>query len=325
MLSIDGLQAGRVDRKTLEDMRAGDLSAVTVTLGFWEDATATMDNIGRWRDLARENSDLIRLVETPADIELAEEEGRTGVLLGLQNTDALQGRLRFAELFRLMGVLVMQLTYNNQNTFGGSCYEPSDSGLSRFGHELVREMNRIGMLIDLSHVGDRTSREVIEASTTPVAFTHANPTFLYDHKRNKSRGTLEALVARNGVLGLATYPNITGDWADSPERWTEMVERTVEAIGIDHVGIGTDLSPGLDESDYAWMRKGQWTREANYGAGRPGGPVLVPWPGWCNAPSKFPAFEAGLRSRGFSEEDTAKVMGGNFLRLYKEVIGPAGA
>jgi membrane dipeptidase len=323
MISIDGLHAGRVDREILEDLRHGELTAVTVTLGFWEDATETMDNIARWRDVAEENADIIRIVDDPAEIEQAAEEGRTAVILGLQNTAALQDRIRFVDLFARMGIRVMQLTYNNQNAVGGSCYEAVDPGLSRYGRQLVRELNRSGILIDLSHVGERTSREAIEASERPVAITHANPHFLYEHARNKTRPTLDALAERGGVLGLATYPNITGEWGESPQRWAEMVERTVEAIGIDHVGIGTDLAPKIDETEYAWMRMGRWSRDAQYGAGRPGGPVVVAWPQWSDSPAKFQAFAEGLRDRGFAPEHVEAIMGGNFLRLYKETMATA--
>jgi membrane dipeptidase len=325
MLSVDALHAGRVDREILEDLRSGELTAVTVTVGFWEDATETMDRIGRWRDTVRDNADLVQLAEGPADIRSARDEGRTAIVLGLQNTAALIDRIRFVELFALMGIRVMQLTYNNQNAIGGSCYEASDSGLSRFGRQVVREMNRVGILIDLSHVGENTGRDAIEASETPVAVTHANPSFLCAHKRNKSQALLEALADRGGVLGLSTFPNFSVGWCETPARWAELVERTIEVIGVEHVGIGTDLVPKIDETEYDWMRRGRWTREADYGSGKPGGPVAVGWPDWCDSSAKFQAFAAALSDRGFAPADIEAVMGGNFLRLYEETMAPMGA
>ena len=118
----------------------------------------------------------------------------------------------------------IQLTYNNQNELGGSCYEDEDSGLSRTGKEIVREMNRTGILVDLSHVGNRTTRDAILWSEKPVAVTHANPDSLFPHKRNKTDDVLKALAERGGVLGCATYRNITGDhYCSSLTNWCEMV------------------------------------------------------------------------------------------------------
>ena len=113
--------------------------------------------------------------------------------MGFQNADLFEGRIRFVELFAELGVRVIQLTYNNQNELGGSCYEDDDSGLSRFGREVVREMNRAGMLVDCSHVGDRTTLDAIKASKEPLAVTHANPDRLFPHKRNKTDEVLKAL------------------------------------------------------------------------------------------------------------------------------------
>lgn len=222
---IDGLECSIYDREVFTELRAGQIACVTPTCAFWEDTMETMDALGRWRDLERENADLIRIARTAADIEACVREGKTAILLGTQNSSPIADRIRYVELFHDMGLRVMQLTYNNQNAIGGSCYEPVDSGLSRFGAEVVREMNRVGMVVDLSHVGERTGMEAIEVSQRPVAVTHANPRSLYEHARNKGDELLRALADNDGMLGLATYRNISGDWADSRERWCEMVRK----------------------------------------------------------------------------------------------------
>ncbi len=161
---IDALQCGEFDREAFEALHRGGYTCVTPTLGFWEGTLDSMDAIGHWRDMERENSDLIRIVYTAEDIRQCEKDGKVGMLLGYQNTNLLEDRIRFVELFADMGVRVLQLTYNNQNELGGSCYEDEDSGLSRFGREVVREMARAGILVDCSHTGDRTTLHAIEHS-----------------------------------------------------------------------------------------------------------------------------------------------------------------
>ncbi|MFJ8748052.1 dipeptidase [Streptomyces sp. NPDC102441] len=321
---IDGLECSNYDRVVLLELRAGGLSCITPTLAFWENATETMDALGRWLDLERENPDLIRIARTAADIEVAHRDGVTAVLLGTQNSSPLEDRIRFVELFHAMGLRVMQLTYNNQNAIGGSCYDPSDSGLTRFGREVVQEMNRVGMVIDLSHVGERTGLDAIDASDRPVAVTHANARSLQDHPRNKGDELLKALAGNGGVIGLATYRNISGEWAESRERWCDMVRATVDLVGLDHVGIGTDLSRRSGEADLEWMRKGRWTRTVQYGAASPKRPGKAAPVTWMNSTADFPALADCLRTHaGFDEHETAQLMGGNWLRFYHQVLSHA--
>jgi membrane dipeptidase len=317
---IDGLECSIFDREIFEELRQGQLDCVTNTLCFWEDAGETLDAIAKWRDLARENHDLIKLAISAEDIRAAHDQHRTAVLLGCQNTSPLNDRLRYVELFADLGVRVMQLTYNNQNGLGGSCYEESDSGLSRFGRQVVREMNRVGMLIDLSHVGERTGKDAIEYSDVPVAVTHANPSSLFAHRRNKSDELVHALATNGGVIGVATYKNIGGHWCDSIDSWCELVARTVELVGIDHVGIGTDIGRKETLEYLMWMRHGRWTRDVDYGAGSAQTPGQVPPPNWFISTEQFPDIAKALQRR-FSDDEVGAIMGGNWIRLYRTVFG----
>ncbi|WP_031465317.1 dipeptidase [Sciscionella sediminilitoris] len=316
---IDGLECGNYDREVLTELRDGGLACITPTLAFWEDTLETMDAIGRWRDLERDNADLIRIAGSSADIERAHAEGKTAILLGTQNASPLADRIRYVELFHAMGLRVMQLTYNNQNAIGGSCYEAEDSGLSRFGREVVREMNRVGMVVDLSHSGERTGIEAIEAAERPVAVTHANPRSLYDHPRNKGDALVRALADNGGMLGLATYRNISGPWADSRRSWCEMVAKTVELIGIDAVGIGTDLSRKSGLPELEWMRQGRWTRTVQYGAGSASNPGKAKPVEWMGSTLDFPALAVALGEH-FDQAEVGKLMGGNWMRFYRQVL-----
>jgi len=315
---IDGLQCGHFDRAAFEALKVGTVGGVVVTCGFWEGAVESLDSLGRWRDLVRENADVAEIATTAADVKRIGEAGKVAVILGFQNSNLFEGRIRFVELFAELGVRVVQLTYNNQNELGGSCYEAEDSGLARFGKEVVREMNKAGILVDCSHVGDRTTLDAIEASSKPIAVTHANATAVFDHKRNKSTDVLKALRETGGVIGCATYRNITGDfYCKTIENWCTMVAKTVDIAGIDSVAIGTDRSHNFTPPDYAWMRQGRWTRGVDYGAGSASRPGKQPPPEWFPNVEDMKIIPNGLRSVGFSEEEVAKITHGNWLRLYE--------
>jgi microsomal dipeptidase-like Zn-dependent dipeptidase len=317
---IDALQCSRWDREVFQELRDGGLDCVVATVGFWEDARESLQRIGEWYETARRHADLIAIAHGTADAEAIAASGRTAILFGLQNTAAFEDSIALVEPFARLGVRVVQLTYNNQNAVGSSCYERNDNGLARFGGELVRELNRCGMLIDLSHVGARTSLDAIAASNAPVAITHAVPASFHSHPRNKSDEELRALADRGGVFGCAIYPPLIGG-SDVPlERWTEMVARTVELIGVEHVGIGTDLTRKCTDRDLAWMRSGRWTWGEDFGAGKAGDSSLAPWPTWFRSARDFPALADGLRARGFDQEEVRQILGGNWLRLFEGVF-----
>jgi microsomal dipeptidase-like Zn-dependent dipeptidase len=241
--------------------------------------------------------------------------------MGFQNSNLLEGRIRFVELFAELGVRVLQLTYNNQNELAGSCYETEDSGLARFGREVIHEMNRVGILVDLSHVGNRSTLDAIKHSRKPVAITHANADSLFPHKRNKTDDVIRALTDNGGVIGCAAYRNITGDYfCRTVDNWVEMVARTIEIAGIDHVAIGTDRSHNHEVADYDWMRKGRWTRGVDYGAGSAARPGKVAPPDWFGSFSDLKLIAPAMQRAGFSAADIDKVTYGNWLRVYRDVF-----
>ncbi|WP_038366435.1 dipeptidase [Bosea sp. UNC402CLCol] len=319
---IDGLQCGFYGRDVFEELKAGGFTCVTPTLGFWEGAIESFDAIGKWRDMARANSDLVTIALKTDDILVADRDGKTALLLGYQNTNLLDGRIRYVELFADLGVRVLQLTYNNQNDVGSSCYEAVDPGLSRFGREVVREMDRCGLLVDCSHVGDRTTLDAIEWSQKPIAITHANPSSVFPHKRNKSDEVIKALAAKGGIIGCAAYRNITPvEACDRVDAWAEMVARTVDIAGIDHVGLGTDFSHHTSQSYLDWMRQGRWTRTAQYGAGSATNTAPSEKPAWLKKISGLAAVAPALAKQGFNPEEVEKITSGNWLRVYRAVFG----
>ena len=325
MIYVDSLLCSPLEREkpgarpALDAIAAGGLGCITVTVGFWEDATESMDKLVKWRDMAEDNSDLVEIAFTVDDVRRIAASDRTAIILGFQNVSFLQGRLGFVEMFARMGTRVGQLTYNIQSDIGGSCYEPTDSGLSRYGRNVVKEMNRCGMVVDLSHVGNRTTLDAIAASDVPVAVTHANPYTLAPHPRNKPDNVLDALRDTGGMLGITVYRNLLGEYTTA-QNWADMVAWTVDRMGIDNVGIGTDFDQTGGQDYLEWMRQGRWAREIQYGAGSKehAGPTAKL--DWIATPAQFGNIESALRERGFDDGEVAKIMGENWLRYYDSVF-----
>ena len=319
---IDALQCGKFDRDVFAMLQGGGFRCVTPTLGFWEGTMESLDSLAHWRDMAEENADLIRIVKKADDIRACFADGKLGILLGYQNTNLLEDRIRYVEIFADLGVRVLQLTYNNQNELGGSCYETADSGLTRFGREVVEEMGRCGIVVDCSHTGDRTTLDAILHSPKPIAITHANPASIFPHARNRSDEVIKALAERGGVIGVAAYRNITPDWACATAKgFAELIAKTVDIAGIDHVGVGTDFSYKSDDAYRAWMRMGRWSKKLNYGAGSSTHPGAVEKPEWLPTPDRLQDLIPALRETGFSDAEVEKLMGGNWLRVYQSVFG----
>jgi microsomal dipeptidase-like Zn-dependent dipeptidase len=320
---IDALQYSNWDRGLFEELRAGGLDAVHVTISEWEDARATLTRIGEWQRRFREHADLVVPARNGADILEAKRQGKTAIILGAQNCSPIDDELALIGVMRELGLMIMQLTYNNQSLIGAGCYEAEDSGISRFGRQVIREMNRVGMIVDLSHSAERTSLEAIEISERPVAVTHANPKFFHDGLRNKSEGLLKALAASGGMLGFSLYPFHLKDGPDCrAEDFADMVARTVDLMGIDHVGLGSDTCRKWGYETLEWMRSGRWTFAADYGEGSAERPAWPEQPAWFRTPADTPNVAAALRAKGLAEGEVGKIMGGNWLRFFSDGFAP---
>jgi membrane dipeptidase len=311
---VDGLQINNWSREVLEELRTGGVTGVNATAAVWEGTDQTLRTVAEWYQFARRHEDLMVLAETADDIRKAKEEGRVAVVLGFQNTSPFGDDYRLVEVFTRLGVRVAQLTYNIQNAVGGSCYEPNDSGLTRFGRNVVAEMNRVGMLIDLSHVGNRTSLDAVEASQRPVAITHSNPTWFVDNPRNKPDEVLRAVARAGGVVGCCLYPLVLGGASTGVEEFCAMVRRLVDEIGPEHVALGSDCTRNWGDDYVEWLRSGHWRpREED--------PATWPeWPQWFRGPEDFPRVTDGLVSAGLDEQTVSGVLGENWLRLFDDVF-----
>ena len=313
---VDGLVVANFGRAIFEDMRRGGLTAANCTCSIWEGFRATMDNVARWKGWFREHSDLITQVTTSADIARAKREGKTGIILGWQNLTGIEDQLGYLQLFKELGVGIMQIAYNTQNLVGTGCYESRDGGLSDFGHEVIAEMNRLGILCDLSHVGAKTSEDVIKASKKPVAYTHCLPGALKAHPRNKSDEQLRFIVERGGFVGVTMFPPFLRRGTESTvDDYVEAIEYVIQLCGEDQVGFGTDFTQGYDRKFFEWIThdKGYARKLTEFGE--------IVNPAGIREIKDYPNLTAAMQKRGWKESRIRKVMGENWVRLLKEVWG----
>lgn len=313
-LVFDGLQISNWNRETIEEIKRGQINGIHATLAVWETPIEAIRNIADWNVLRNENPDLVSIACSADDIRSAADQDKVSVVLGFQNTSPFAQDYTLVEIFHQLGIRVAQLTYNIQNYVGGSCYDPQDSGLTRFGQRIVEEMNRVGMLIDLSHVGNKTSLEAIDASSRPVSITHANPLWFADTPRNKPDEVIDALVSRGGVIGACLYPNVIGGNSTSQDEFSAMIIKLVDKYGPEHVAIGSDMTRNWDQGYVNYLRDGRWKPAAN--ASWP------EWPSWFSSPEDFPKLADGLLKAGLSDSDLALVMGENWLKLFETSFSP---
>jgi len=315
---IDGLDTSNWgDEQVFRDLRDGGVTAVNATCAIWEGFEEALANITAWLRWFEDYADYIRPVRRVADIRAAKAEGRAGIILGWQNAAPVGNDVRRFRLFHALGVRIVQLTYNERNLFGNGCWERHDDGLSVIGLAAIREMNRLGILIDLSHVGDRTVLETIEHSEQPVAFTHANARSQTDYPRNKTDEAIRALTGRGGVVGANAFPAHHRHGYDSTlDDYLDAVDYLVDMVGDDQVAIGTDFCMGRSLEWFDWIGASHG-REPYLDSGD------VPQPfrllqGFAN-PLEFVNVAEGLLRRGYSEDAVRKILGGNWLRLFGEV------
>ncbi len=325
LLVIDALQASKPSRERFLEWRQGSVGCVHVTLAIWENARETLSVIGNWNRLFAANADLVALATSAADIEAVHASGRTAVVFGFQNTSPLEDDIDLIQIFHSLGVRIIQLTYNVQNNIASGCWEDDDHGISRFyGRNVIREMNAVGMLIDISHCGEKTGFDAVELSERPIAITHGNPSAFVGpdielNRRNKSTDLLKAVTEAGGVIGLSMYPKIMRGGSNATlDDFCDMVAWTAERIGIDAVALGTDFYTGYPVEIVTWWRAGRWARESPLKAPS----EFSPWPDWFRSPADLPGVIDALRRRGFSEADVRKVAGGNWLRLFGDSFGP---
>ncbi len=311
---FDGLIVSNWSEAVFADMRRGGLTGANCTCSVWEGFRDTMVNIGHWNHWFEVHGDLIVKARSVADIRQAKVDGRTAIVLGFQNTSAFEDRLEFIRIFKDAGVGIAQMTYNTQNLVGSGCYETTDGGLSDFGHDVVGEMNRVGMLCDLSHVGPKTSRDVITASAKPVAYSHCLPMGLKEHPRNKTDDELRFIADRGGFIGVTMFPPFLRRGIDAriPD-YIEAIDYIINIAGEDAVGIGTDFTQGQPDEFMRWIThdKGHGRKLTEFGP--------VKFPDGLGSIGALANLSKGMRAAGWPDSRIGKIMGENWLRLLDAV------
>jgi membrane dipeptidase len=282
----------------------------------------TVTNIAGCEHELSAHPDLLVKILRGADIQAAKATRRLGLIYGCQDTTMLEGDLKKLAVFADLGVRIVQPTYNTRNLMGDGCMEKADGGLSKMGYDFITEMNRLNLLLDLSHAGARTIAQGIAASKAPMAITHTGCRSLVDLPRNTYDSELKALADRGGVAGIYFMPFLRESGQPHAEDLIRHIEHAVNVCGEDHVGLGTDGSiSGVPMTDEYWtyFRKSVEARQ-KAGVSAPGesADVLTIVPEY-NDPSRFKHLADDLMRRGWTGGRVEKLLGGNFARLFTEV------
>lgn len=318
---IDNLQYCNWSKEIFESNREAGLDAIHVTIAYHEDYDEVQKNFEEWKGYFATYPELIFQGRSYLDIEKAHNENKTAVFFGFQNCSPIEDDIKLVESVHQMGAVFMQLTYNNQSLLATGCYEENDSGVTRMGKEVIKEMNRVGVIIDMSHSADKSTFDAINFSEKPIAITHANPLFWHKAKRNKPNDILKALGESGGMLGLSLYPHhLLGGTNCTLDSFCQMVAKTAEIIGTKNLGIGSDLCLKQPDSIVEWMRNGTWTKTKDYGEGTVSNAAFPNQPEWFQDARGFNNIEKGLKKVGFNNEELYGILGNNWFNFYKDYI-----
>ena len=316
---IDNLQYCNWSKEIFEINHEANLDAVHATICYHEDYDELQINIELWKKYFENYSSLIFQGFNSKDIEKAKQENKTAIFFGLQNCSPIEDNIEYVEVLKQQGVLFMQLTYNNQSLLATGCYEEKDAGITRMGREVIKEMNRVKMIIDMSHSAELSTLEAIEISQEPIVVSHANPSFWHKGLRNKSDTILKELNNSGGMIGFSIYPHhLKGASECTLDSFCEMVAETTKKISVKQIGIGSDLCIRHPDSIVEWMRNGTWTKTKDFGEGSSKNPGFPPQPSWFEDARGFGNLEIGLRKVGFNEEETHDILGNNWYNFYRK-------
>ena len=323
MMIVDNLQYANWSEKIFRQMREGGVDAVHVTISYHENFRETVLNFEQWNRWFEQYPDLIMKGLWAEDIDRARDSNRTAIFFGFQNPSPIEDDIGLVEIVHSLGARFMQLTYNNQSLLATGCYEKEDTGITRMGRQVIKEMNRVGLVVDMSHSADRSTIEAAELSERPIAITHANPHAWHPALRNKRHEVLKAVTDAGGMLGVSLYPHHLKDKSDCTlQSFCEMIARAADSYGVHSLGIGSDLCQDQPDSVVEWMRVGRWSKEIDYGEGSTSAPGFPPMPTWFQDNRDFGNIAEGLAQTGLSQSEVNGIMGGNWHRFYKENFVP---
>lgn len=311
---VDGLNVSKWSPTVLGAMQRAGVTAANCTCCIWEGFDGAMRELAVWKARFVEHADLITQVYGVEDITRAKRDGRVGIILGWQNSSGFDDHLPFVGLFAELGLRVVQLTYNTANAVGSGCYESHDGGLTDFGRDLIDELNRHGVLIDLSHVGARTAADAIRASARPVAYTHTLPAAHRGHPRNKTDEELRLIAEHGGFVGLTFFPAFLRNGPGATiDDYLAAAEHVMDVAGAQAVGIGTDFTEDRPASffDYITRDKGYGRRLTEFGD--------VVLPVGLRRIEELPNLTTAMERRGWDERRIRGFLGENWLAFLRAV------
>jgi len=321
---IDNLQYANWSEKIFRQMREGGVDAVHVTIAYHENFRETVLNFEQWNRWFEHFPELIVKGQWASDIDAAKAAGRTAIFFGFQNPSPIEDDIGLVEIVHSLGARFMQLTYNNQSLLATGCYEAEDTGITRMGRQVIKEMNRVGLVVDMSHSADRSTIEAADISQRPIAITHANPHDWSPALRNKKDDVIRAVVENGGMFGFSLYPHhLRGKSDCTLQDFCEMIARAADRFGVAHLGLGSDLCQDQPDSVVEWMRVGRWSKEIDCGEGSAAAPGFPPMPSWFGDNRDFGNIADGLAQVGMNKSEVDAIMGRNWYNFYAENFVPA--
>jgi len=314
---VDGSVVPMLDNGYFERMRAGGITAANVTVpGVNKNLSESIKEFGEHYIWLKESGGQAFLATTVKDIQTAKTEGKCAIIFGPQNTLFIENDPKLVDVFYQLGVRIWQLTYQIRNLVGEGCGERTDGGLSKYGVKILEKMNELGIVVDLSHCSFKTTMEAIEFSKDPVIFSHTNPRALCTskHVRTKTDEEIKAMAEKGGVIGISSISMFCEkeyDVRPTVEEMLDGLDYCVNLVGVDHVGIGVDVAERETAEEYALAMKlypefNRYSREEVRIIG-------------MQTVDQFPSIPKGLVARGYSDQEIEKILGGNFLRVFKKV------
>ncbi|MCG8692535.1 MAG: dipeptidase [Minwuiales bacterium] len=308
-LTLPWSEYGRPDlrERTLPRFAENGVDFVSLTLATdSESQTEVLSAIARERRYLLARPDRFRLIESVDDIRASKKDGTLAVSFNLQGTNAFAGNLDTVEAFYKLGVRHALMAYNYKNMVGDGCHERTDCGLSRYGIELVGEMNRVGMIVDCSHTGYRTTMEVMEVSTKPVIFSHSNPRSLWEHDRNIRDDQAKACAKTGGMIGVVGLGIFMGNDDASIDMLLRQIDHYADLVGPAHIGLGLDFVYDLEAMQEIMARLAP--ASGNYGKMAS-----------LFQPEELPALTEAMLAKGYSDRAVRGILGENFLRVAEAV------
>ncbi len=312
---IDGANASKFDETLFHQTLMGGVTAANVMVSVFDNFKETILKICVWKRLYTQLDALLMPIHRTDDFAAAKDYGKLGIILGLQNTTAIEEDLELIPVLKGMGIRIMQLTHNERNYVADGCFERVDAGLSRFGLEVLQRLNEHHILVDLSHAGPRSTVEAMERTKAPVAVMHASPKMLCDYPRNKTDEQIKLLAQKGGVFGCSFWPYGLKKGAQSTlSDYVDTIDHVVDLVGINYTAIASDFCMNRTQAELQRLQSG---RAKPWQAADLTWPVVMPE--GLREPTDYLNVSTELARRGYSERDITKILGGNFIRLFEQV------